>query len=242
VRASPPSSPLESANSSLPAPTSRRNPCGSFSSFFCRRRQTLLSSPTHADWTLPVAHPFFVAYTAGSVTAATFAARFVIPLAAWLDPSQLWPSRPDPSLPLRLCRERGQPLPAQTRALPPASLAGLPDDRTREARRFTLMLLFFCCVAPPIVDARMSTPPKNEATVACLPTSASRGYRLLGVHTGLYCSRNIRTLTTLRLWGISTYRLLPSASTPVSSCAVPPSRLRGMLECVCGPTPLLSAH
>jgi hypothetical protein len=33
--------------------------------------------------------------------------------------------------------------------------------------------------------------------------------------------------------GISTRRVLPSASTPVSSYAVPPLRLRGMLDSVC---------
>jgi hypothetical protein len=43
----------------------------------------------------------------------------------------------------------------------------------------------------------------------CLPTSAtstsansaSRGYRLLRIHIGLFSSRNIRTLTALRLRG-----------------------------------------
>jgi hypothetical protein len=48
-------------------------------------------------------------------------------------------------------------------------------------------------------------------------------------------------------WGISTRRLLPSASTPVSSCVVPPLRLRGILDCVCecvwsGTTVGLPAH
>jgi hypothetical protein len=42
--------------------------------------------------------------------------------------------------------------------------------------------------------------------------------------------------------GISTRRLLPSASTPVSSCVVPPLRLRGMLDCVCGLAPLLGCR
>jgi hypothetical protein len=69
--------------------------------------------------------------------------------------------------------------------------------------------VLFCCVDLPTVDARTSTPPNEQATVACLPTtatstsatSASRGYRPLEVHTGPYSSRNIRTLTTLRLRG-----------------------------------------
>jgi hypothetical protein len=59
------------------------------------------------------------------------------------------------------------------------------------------------------------------------------GYRLLGVHIGLYSSRNIRTLTTLRLRVISTHRLLPSAYTLVSSYVMPPLRLREMLDSVC---------
>jgi hypothetical protein len=81
-----------------------------------------------------------------------------------------------------------------------------PDDR--RSKKVDLLVLF-CCVALPNVDARTSTPPKEQATVVCLPTtatstsatSASRGYRLLGVHTGLYSSHNIRTLTALRLRG-----------------------------------------
>jgi hypothetical protein len=70
--------------------------------------------------------------------------------------------------------------------------------------------VLFCCVTLPTVDARTSTPLEEQATAACLlttttltsATSASRGYRLLEVHTGLYSSRNIRTLTTLLLRGI----------------------------------------
>jgi hypothetical protein len=47
--------------------------------------------------------------------------------------------------------------------------------------------------------------------------------------------------------GISTRRLLPSASTPVSSCVVPPLRLRGNVRLcvcvsVCGPKPLLGCR
>jgi hypothetical protein len=67
----------------------------------------------------------------------------------------------------------------------------------------------FCCVALPIVDARTSTPPEDQASAACLPTattstsatSASWGSRLLGAHIGLYSSRNIHIITTLRLRG-----------------------------------------
>jgi hypothetical protein len=34
-------------------------------------------------------------------------------------------------------------------------------------------LLLSFCVAPPIVAARTSTPPKNEASAACLPTTST---------------------------------------------------------------------
>jgi hypothetical protein len=71
------------------------------------------------------------------------------------------------------------------------------------------MLVLFSCVALPTINARTSTSPEEQAIVVCLPTtttstsatSVSRGYRLLGVHTGLYSSRNIRILTTTRLRG-----------------------------------------
>jgi hypothetical protein len=43
-------------------------------------------------------------------------------------------------------------------------VAGLPDDRMREARRTMLLLLFLCCVASPTVDARMSTPPQERGS------------------------------------------------------------------------------
>jgi hypothetical protein len=42
--------------------------------------------------------------------------------------------------------------------------------------------------------------------------------------------------------GISTRRLLPSASTPVSSCVVPLLGLREVLNCVYGPAPLLGCR
>jgi hypothetical protein len=99
----------------------------------------------------------------------------------------------------------------------------------------------FCCVALPIVNARTSTPPEDQASVACLPTattstsatSASRGYHLLGKHTGLYSSRNIRTITTLRLQG----DFNPSAPTfglysSLIVCGAPVATA-GMLDCVC---------
>jgi hypothetical protein len=95
-------------------------------------------------------------------------------------------------------------------------------------------LLFFCCAAPLTVDARTSTPPPRtrQRTTSTSATSTTRGYHLHGVHTGLYSSRNTRTLTTLRLRGISTCWLLSLAAAPVSSFVVLPLQMQGMLEFV----------
>jgi hypothetical protein len=102
--------------------------------------------------------------------------------------------------------------------------------------------VLFCCVALPIVDTRTSTFPEEQVPAACLPTSttstsansASKGYRLLRIHTGLFSNRTIRTLTTLRLRG----NLNPSAPTfgLYSSLIVwcPRCDYGGMLDCVCG--------
>jgi hypothetical protein len=114
-------------------------------------------------------------------------------------------------------------------------LGGVPRRPDERSKKVPSLLLLSFCVASSIVDARTSTPLKNEVVVACLSittistsaTSASRSYHLHGVHTGLYSNRNIHTLTTLRLRGISTRQLLPSASAPVSSFAVLPLRLQG---------------
>jgi hypothetical protein len=118
------------------------------------------------------------------------------------------------------------------RVLPLASLAWLPDYRTREAR--TSMLLLLVSPRRPLTLERRPPLPKNEAVHHLdFGYSASRGYHLHDVHTSLYSTHNTRTLTTLRLRGISTRRLLPSVSTPVSSCAVPPYDCGGMLDSVC---------
>jgi hypothetical protein len=156
---------------------------------------------------------------------------------SWLDLSSLWLDRR---------------LPGQIRHYPfyfavgaatmtgtdTCTVVGLPGrasrcPNNRRSKKVGLLVLF-CCVVPPTIDARTSTPTKEQAIVMCLlttstltsGTSASRGYCVLGVHTDLYSSHNIRTLTTLRLrgggGGISTHRLLLLASTPFSVCAVPP--------------------
>jgi hypothetical protein len=125
------------------------------------------------------------------------------------------------------------------------AVVGLPGGAPRHlddqrSKKIGLPMLF-CCVVLQIVDARTSTPPEEQAPAACLPTtatstsanSASRGYRLLGIHTDLFSNRNIRTITTLRLQG----DFNPSAPTfgIYSSLIVcgAPLRLRGVRLCVC---------
>jgi hypothetical protein len=75
-------------------------------------------------------------------------------------------------------------------------LTGFLDVRTIEEAEMSVCWCFFCCVALPIVDARTSTSATSTSA-----NSTSRGYRLLGIHTSLFSSRNIRSLTTLQLWG-----------------------------------------
>jgi hypothetical protein len=109
----------------------------------------------------------------------------------------------------------------------------------------------FCCVALSIVDARTSTPPEDQASVERLPTattstsatSGSRGYHLLGAHIGLYSSRNICTITTLRLRG----DFNPSAPTfslysSFIVCGAPVATAGDVRMRVCGPAPLLGCR
>jgi hypothetical protein len=183
-------------------------------------------------WNRPAAPLFFVAaiigfvaattFPTGSTVAAAFPAGSVVSLAgppsSWLDSSLPWPSRPNLPLPFfsvaaaSPCQRPEWPLwrhttmTSETRALPPASLRGsLTGQEKQEVPVYCCS--FFCCVAPPTVDARTSTPRRTrlllrvskpqQCTTSTLATSASRGYHPHGVHTGLYNSRNIRTLTTL---------------------------------------------
>jgi hypothetical protein len=91
---------------------------------------------------------------------------------------------------------------------------GLPDGAPQppDVERSKRSMFCYCCpfcIAPSIVDARTSIPPKNEATDAFVlttvtstsATSASKGYDLYGVHTGLYSSRN----THIRFQHIGSY-------------------------------------
>jgi hypothetical protein len=130
------------------------------------------------------------AFPPGSTATATFTARSILPLArlpsSWLDPSLSWLSQPDPSIPLLFCRGRGHhDRRSRVRCCRPPWRGTSMTSRGTKQEDLRLLLSF--CVASPIVDARTSTPPEEQATDACLPTtatstsatSASRGYRLL---------------------------------------------------------------
>jgi hypothetical protein len=205
--------PLASALSTLPTPppSSAHVAPSSFSiadvnpSCQVRRRPLL-------DWTHPVALPLHRRHRwfrrcrglPGRIhVAAAFSARSAIPLAgspsSWLDSSLPWPSRPDPTIPLLLCSGRGHP-DRRRRVLPPASLAGLLDDRTTEvARRSLAWCSFVASPRRPLTLERQHprrTRPQHCST-STSATSASRGYHLHKVHTGLYSSHNVRTRTML---------------------------------------------
>jgi hypothetical protein len=191
-------------------------------------------------WTRLAAHPF-IAF-AGSVAVAAFPAGSTLLRPSRPDPSSLWTDCVFPAgsvvavafstrsvVPLLFCRGRGHhDLRRPVRCCWPPWWGSLTSGQSKKQEGRPASALLLCL--PADVDARTSTPPKDQASAACLPTattstsatSASRGYRLLGAHTDLYSSHNIRTIMMLRLRGISTRRLLPSASTPVSSCVVPP--------------------
>jgi hypothetical protein len=128
---------------------------------------------------------------------------------SWLDPSLSWLSRPDPLILLLFYLGRDHPDRRRRvccRRPPWRGSSTTGRGKKPEGPRGCCCPV---CVASPTVDARTSTPPEEQATTACLPTttistsstSASMGYHLFGVHIGLYSSYNIHTLTTLRLWG-----------------------------------------
>jgi hypothetical protein len=126
-------------------------------------------------------------------------------------------------------------------ALLSASLAGLVEARMiEEAGRSACRCPF---VVSPCRSLMLERRPLPEIRLL-LRVSRPRPPRLrLPRHLGAIVflehtpvSTPAATFAPLRrcdCWGISTRRLLPSASTPVSSCVVPPLRLRGMLDCVC---------
>jgi hypothetical protein len=107
-----------------------------------------------------------------------------------------------------------------------------PDDR--RSKKVLDLLMLFCYVAPSIVDARTSTPPEEQATVVS-PDHDHLDFGYLDIqwlssswsaHRSLLQPQHAH-LHDVETEGVSTCRLLPSASTPVSSCAVPSLRLCG---------------
>jgi hypothetical protein len=157
---------------------------------------------------------------------------------SWLDPSLSWPSRPDLSFAAFVPLAGTTTLTGADACADVGLLGGVPRRPDERSKKVPSLLLLSFCVAPRPRRSLMlerRPPLKNEVVVTCLSittistsaTSASRSYHLHGVHTGLYSNRNIHTLTMLRLRGISTRQLLPSASAPVSSFVVLPLRLQG---------------
>jgi hypothetical protein len=138
----------------------------------------------------------------------TFLARSAVPLAgspsSWLDPSLLWPSCLDLSLPLLFCSWRCHH--DQRRC---CAAAGLPSEaprcpNNRRSKKVALLVLF-CCVALPTVDARTSTLPKNKLLL-CVSQPQPPWLRLP------------------RHPGAIVFSESTVVSTPVSSSAVPPLR------------------
>jgi hypothetical protein len=152
-----------------------------------------------------------------------------------LDPSLPWPSRSDRRYPFYSAA--GADIMTGADACTAVVLHGGAPRCLDDRRSKKVALLCSFVVSPsPIVDARTLTPPKEQASAACLPitttstsaTSTSRGSRLLGAHTGLYSSRNIRAITTLRLRG----DFNPSAPTfglysSLIVCGAPVASVRG---------------
>jgi hypothetical protein len=187
----------------------------------------------------------------------TFQARSAVPF-GWIASSRLylslpWPSRSDLLFPLLFCRGRGHhDRRRRVRCCRPPWRGSLKPGRSKKQQGRPADALF-CCVALLIVDAQTSTPPKDQASAACLPiattstsaTSASRGYRLLGAHTGLYSSRNIHHHDAAIAGGfqpVDSYLrpLLQSHRVWYHRCDC-----GGMLDCVCvwaGTTVGLSTH
>jgi hypothetical protein len=189
--------------------------------------------------------------------AATFLARSAVHFgriaSSRLDPSLPWPSRPDPSFPFYSAA--GADTMTGADACAAVSLhGGAPrrpaDRRSKEGRPAGALLL---CRPRRSLTLERRLLPKNRLL---LRVSRPRPPRLrLPRHLGAIVflehtpvSTPVTTFAPSRRYDcgrISTRRLLPSASTPISSCVVPPLRLRGMLDCVCewaGTTVGLPAH
>jgi hypothetical protein len=154
---------------------------------------------------------------------------------SWLDSSLSWP--PDR---IRRCLFSSASSTATLTSAVVCAATGLPsgapqrpDDR-RSEKVIGLSLLFFCCAAPPDVDARTSTPLEEQgSTPPRLRLPRHPGAIIYMEYT--LVSTPAATLVPSRRCdcrGISTRRLLPSASATVSSFVVLPLRLREMLECV----------
>jgi hypothetical protein len=122
-------------------------------------------------------------------------------------------------------------------------LSGVPRrPTTEEARRSSVC----CCSSFVMSPCRSLTLERRQLQRTRLPLRVSRPRppRLrLPWHPGAIILMECTPVSTLAATlvpsrrcdcgGVSTHRLLPSASTPTSSCAVPPLRLRVVLDTVC---------
>jgi hypothetical protein len=183
---------------------------------------------------------------------------------SWLDSSLSWPSRPDLSLPLLFRHRRRLPWPEAvvaplegTTTLTSADVhvaASLPGraprwlDEKRSKKVYTSVVLLVASPHrlltlerwPPRrtrLPLRVSKPQRCTASTSA--TSASKDYHLHRMHTSLYSSHNIHTLTTLRLQGdFSSSPPTFSSSSSLIVCGAPVVIVGNVKVCV----PILSMY
>jgi hypothetical protein len=238
----------------LPAPAPSSSPCQ------VRRRPL-------PGWNRPVALPFLA--FVGSVAAAAFPAGSTLLRPSRLNPPSLWLDRVSPSrsvaavafpagsdIPLLFCRGRGHlDQRSRVRCCRPPWRGSLTSGRSKKQEGRPAGALFAVSPCRSLTLERRPLPKIRLLLRVFRPRPPRlRLPRHLGAivfleHTPV--STPAATFAPSRrcdCGGISTRRLLRSASTPVSSCVVPPLRLRGDVRlCVCecvwaGTTVGLPAH
>lgn len=126
------------------------------------------------------------------------------------DPSPFYAVEPPVPSPLRLACSWTEP---STVHHPPRcttlSLFGQSSRALPASVEDTIGLCAIVCL--PRRHQTSTPPPLSATTTSTSATLTCTGYHLYGVHTGPYSNHNIRTVTTLQLWGILAHRLLPSA-------------------------------
>jgi hypothetical protein len=151
-----------------------------------------------------------------------------------------WPSWPDPSLPLLF--RRGRDHHYRCRRVRCRGAPRRPDDR--RSKKVTLVLFFMSPSRPLTLEHRPL--PKNRLLPRVFQPRPPR--LRLSQHPGaIVSSKSTHQQHShphhATIAGVSTRRILPSASTTVSSCAVPPLRLlEDVRLCVEGRAPLLGCR